>query len=74
VPAVPAGPPVPAAPAAALPAVPLGDALPGLPLLPATLPVPHDLVCEGTAWSAGQSPDESGVPTASTRQDRRDEW
>jgi hypothetical protein len=28
------------------------DALPGGALLPDQIPVPHDLVCEGTAWSA----------------------
>jgi len=30
----------------------LVDAMPGGPLLPNEIPVPHDLVCEGTAWSA----------------------
>jgi uncharacterized protein YndB with AHSA1/START domain len=28
------------------------DAVPGGALLPNQIPVPHDLVCEGTAWSA----------------------
>jgi hypothetical protein len=28
------------------------DAIPGGPLLPNQIPLPHDLVCEGTAWSA----------------------
>lgn len=35
-----------------LPVQSIVDAIPGGPLLPNQIPVPHDLVCEGTAWSA----------------------
>jgi hypothetical protein len=35
-----------------LPVQSIIDALPGGSLLPDQIPVPHDLVCEGTAWSA----------------------
>jgi hypothetical protein len=35
-----------------LPVQSIVDAIPGGPLLPTQIPVPHDLVCEGTAWSA----------------------
>jgi len=35
-----------------LPVQSIVDALPGGPLLPEQIPIPHDLVCEGTAWSA----------------------
>jgi hypothetical protein len=35
-----------------LPVQSIVDALPGGPRLPDQIPVPHDLVCEGTAWSA----------------------
>ncbi|KWX67349.1 hypothetical protein ASJ79_21935 [Mycobacterium sp. NAZ190054] len=72
-PVVPAG--APAAPPLTLPAVPLGDAVPGLPLLPATLPVPRDLVCEGTAWSSGRTEQpESVTPAAVTPKRDRGQW
>ena len=35
-----------------LPVQSIVDAIPGGGLLPDQIPVPHDLVCEGTAWSA----------------------
>lgn len=61
---VPAAAPVPNIPAALttlpdaaalappLPVQSIVDAVPGGALLPNQIPVPHDLVCEGTAWSA----------------------
>ncbi|MCV7073159.1 hypothetical protein H7H73_25355 [Mycobacterium rufum] len=61
-----------AAPAVPVPVVPLPESVPGLPLLPATLPVPQDLVCEGTAWSATTGQDGSdggGVPPGERRTD-----
>ena len=41
-----------AALAPSLPVQSIVDAIPGGGLLPEQIPVPHDLVCEGTAWSA----------------------
>jgi len=35
-----------------LPVQSIVDAIPGGGLLPDQIPVPHDLICEGTAWSA----------------------
>jgi hypothetical protein len=34
-----------------LPVQSIVDAIPGGGLLPDQIPIPHDLVCEGTAWS-----------------------
>ncbi|AFM17358.1 hypothetical protein Mycch_2586 [Mycolicibacterium chubuense NBB4] len=52
--------------------VPLGDAVPGMRLLPDTLPVPQDLVCEGTAWAEKRTPgdphqDSDGTAVAASR-------
>jgi hypothetical protein len=72
-PAVPlAGAPIPAV-VPPVPVVPLGDAVPGLPLLPGSLPVPHDFVCEGTAWSATKKPGTGAGTHAAALADRR-EW
>ncbi|WP_264058663.1 hypothetical protein [Mycolicibacterium psychrotolerans] len=71
VPVVPVPAPL-AAPAVPVPVVPLPEGLPGLPLLPGGLPVPEDLVCEGTAWSAetGRGPSDGGAATGERRDDR----
>jgi hypothetical protein len=53
---VPAAAGLPPAPPLAVPVAPLAEAVPGFPLLPSSLPVPHDFVCEGTAWSAKSTP------------------
>ncbi|UXA20383.1 hypothetical protein [Mycobacterium sp. SMC-4] len=71
-PVVPAGMPV-TAPALSMPAVPLGDAFPALPLLPATLPMPTDLICEGTAWSAGAT-DAGENPPETVDAVRAEQW
>jgi hypothetical protein len=73
VPAVPlAGglPPVPVT----VPVVPIAEAVPGLPLLPSSLPVPHDFVCEGTAWSAERNAGGDATGHALLAADRRGEW
>jgi hypothetical protein len=61
------------APVGVVPPIPVGSAMPdiGLPL-PSTLPIPTDLVCEGTAWSAHRDSD-SHVGAASSV-GRRDRW
>jgi hypothetical protein len=61
------------APVGVVPSIPVASAVPdiGLPL-PATLPIPTDLVCEGTAWAAHRGPgNHLGSATAV---DRRDHW
>jgi hypothetical protein len=40
-----------------LPVQALVDAIPGGQLLPDQIPIPHDLICEGTAWSAKATAD-----------------
>ncbi len=55
VPAVPVGGVAPPVPPVPVPVTPITNALPGLPLLPSSLPMPTDLVCEGTAWSADRT-------------------
>jgi hypothetical protein len=63
-------PPAPVVPAP--PGIPIGSALPDMGLqLPSTLPIPTDLMCEGTAWSAERS-DQPGGATPSAG--RRDDW
>ena len=77
-----AGPPVPvvpvpavgAIPPAVVPVVPLADAVPGVPLLPSSLPLPHDFVCERTVWSAKRNPDAGVTPPSAKLADRRDRW
>jgi hypothetical protein len=70
---VPAAVGIPPVPPVAVPIAPIAQAVPGFPLLPSALPVPHDLVCEGTAWSAKRSPDPHIPPHAALAADRR-EW
>jgi hypothetical protein len=55
-----------------VPVAPLAEAVPGFPLLPSSLPVPHDFVCEGTAWSAKRNPDVT--PHSALLAGRRDQW
>jgi len=63
-----------AVPPIPVPVVPLADAVPGLPLLPSALPVPHDFVCEGTAWSAERHPGSGAGSRAALVAGRRDQW
>jgi hypothetical protein len=71
VPAVGAIPPV---PPVVVPVAPLAEAVPGFPLLPSALPLPHDFVCEGTAWSAKRNPGTGVTPHSAQLADRRDQW
>jgi hypothetical protein len=60
------------APVGVVPSIPVGSAMPdiGLPL-PASLPIPTDLVCEGTAWAAHRdSGNHVGSATVLMRRDR----
>jgi hypothetical protein len=65
---------IPAVPPVVVPVAPLADALPGFPLLPSSLPLPHDFICEGTAWSAKRTPDAGVTPHSALLADRRDQW
>jgi hypothetical protein len=77
-------PPIPAAELAQLVPTPqlILPTVPGLPVpLPGELSLPHDLVCEGTAWSASiSSPGSQAPPAPATSADaaptanRRDHW
>jgi hypothetical protein len=61
-------------PPVVVPVAPIADAVPGFPLLPSSLPVPHDFVCEGTAWSAKRNPDTGVAPRSALLAERRDQW
>jgi hypothetical protein len=65
---------VPPVPPVVVPVAPLAEAVPDLPLLPSSLPVPHDFVCEGTAWSAERNPDTGATSRSALLADRRDQW
>jgi hypothetical protein len=65
---------MPPVPPVVVPVAPLAEAVPGFPLLPSSLPVPHDFVCEGTAWSAKRNPDTGVTPHSALVADRRDPW
>jgi len=71
---VPAAAAIPPVPPVVVPVAPLADAVPGFPLLPTSLPVPHDFVCEGTAWSAKRNPGVGGTPHSALVAERRDQW
>jgi hypothetical protein len=71
---VPAAGAVPAIPPAVVPVAPLAEAVPGFPLLPSSMPLPHDFVCEGTAWSAKRYPDAGVTPHSALLAGRRDQW
>jgi hypothetical protein len=74
VPAVPLADGLPPVPPVTVPVAPIAEAVPGLPLLPSSLPVPHDFVCEGTAWSAGRNTAGDAAPRRPLTADRRHEW
>jgi hypothetical protein len=61
-------------PPVTVPVAPIAEAVPGFPLLPSSLPVPHDFVCEGTAWSAGRNPGGNASPQTPLAGNRRGEW
>ncbi len=50
-----------------LPVQSIVNAVPGGALLPEQIPMPHDLVCEGTAWSA-KAPSGQVPPHLQVRQ------
>ena len=66
--------PVAAPVADATPIAPLAEAVPGFPLLPSSMPLPHDFVCEGTAWSAKRNPNAVVTPHPALLASRRDQW
>jgi hypothetical protein len=70
---VPAAGAIPPVPPVVVPVAPLAEAVPGFPLLPSSLPVPHDFVCEGTAWSAKRNSD-AGATHSALLAERRDQW
>jgi hypothetical protein len=61
-------------PPVTVPVDPIAEAVPGLPLLPSSLPVPHDFVCEGTAWSAERKAGGNASTPAPVAANRRVEW
>jgi hypothetical protein len=71
---VPAAGAIPAIPPVVVPVAPLAEAVPGFPLLPSSMPLPHDFVGEGTAWSAKGNPDAGVTPHSALLANRRDRW
>jgi hypothetical protein len=65
---------IPAIPPVVVPVAPLAEAVPGFPLLPSSMPLPHDFVCEGTAWSAKRNADAGVTPQSALLASRRDQW
>jgi hypothetical protein len=59
-------------PPVVVPVAPIAEAVPEFPLLPSSLPVPHDLVCEGTAWSFKRGHDGEIGSRPTVAAERRD--